>query len=206
MCRILVHSCNSMRQVSSVGLPRGRTWNRDSGYPICEPLANTPSSLEWVYLPGEGGLGGTSIASVTAHKANHIIEPRELRTEAWRCQWFASDITWQIKWQIWHHNLGCQVEWLSLCASLQTHIFGEDKYCKTQSTKVFISNRTWISSRSKPYLLSTSGKKLKGSLKIWPCHNQVLGYFFRVTGQCYRLKVCVPPKFICWNLSPMWWY
>ena len=59
---------------------------------------------------GIGGLGGTPTVSVPAHKANQIIKPRELRKEAWRSGWFASDLAQQIRN---HHDFGLQVEQLS---------------------------------------------------------------------------------------------
>ena len=28
----------------------------------------------------------------------------------------------------------------------------------------------------------------------------------RIANSCYRLNVCIPPKFICWNPTPNVWY
>lgn len=44
------------------------------------------SCWEWVYWPGEGGLGGAPTVSETALEVNHSIEPREGRKEAQRSQ------------------------------------------------------------------------------------------------------------------------
>lgn len=88
-----------------------------------------------MYPPGGLVGGGSPTTSVTAHNANHT-EPRELRKEAWRSRWFASDFTWQVKWQIWHHNIGLHVEWLSLRALLLAHVFGETN---TAEPKALIS-------------------------------------------------------------------